>query len=548
MSKNRKRIVWIGGIIGLVLVVGGIFISQRNNATADAPQTGDIVTTFIGDLAASATASGEVVAQREARLTVGSSGTVAEVLVAEGDVVAEGITLLQLDTADLERAVANAEQALIIQETNLSTQLADASAVDIAAAEAAVASAQAQLDDLLDGPNENDIAAAEASLRAAQADVGAAAARLNAQAANASEEALRAAEIQLNLAQQTATSAAEEHSTILVTEPEHFLTEDLIADIELSRRSAALQANADLAAAQEAYNELLNGDPNSIAVAQAGVTLAAASRDSAQIQLDIILQDPTAAQIAAAEASLAQAQSSLENLLDGASAAQIAITEAQVEQSRIALQQAQNSLADATLTAPFDGVITAVHVSPGELASGIVIEMVDTDSLEVVLDVDEVDIGDISAAQAAEINLEAWPNDTIEAEVASIAPINNQTAGSSQISYQVFLSLGETELPILVGMTANANLVTAQREDVLLVSNQAITPERVTGKYFVNLLGSDDSVEKIEVTIGLRDNDFTQITGGLREGDRLRIGGEDEQFFGPGRGSNNDDGGPFGGN
>ena len=526
------------------LLVAGIFFSQvlfSNSAAAQEPQTGDIVTAFTGDLSASATASGRLEAAQAAELSFLRSGTIAEVYVVAGDEVTADTPLLQLETAALERDVANATQNVIIQETNLATLLAPATDSDIAAAEAAVFSAEANLADLLDGPDANDIAAAEADVRAAQADLNAAYARLSDQTAAADEDAIQAAQIELELAQVSATQAAEQHSTILVTDTD-FISDEQLADMELSARTAAVQANATLQAAQETLDELLNGNASSIAASQASVALAAASLQTAELRLQQVLDGPTAAQIAAAEATLASAEAALDRLASGASGQQIAIAEAQLVQAQISLVRAERTLANATLTAPYDGVITAVNVSIGEQASGVVVEMVAPDSLELVLDVDEVDISNIIIGQAAEVSLEAWPESMIEATVVSVAPRNTAVQGSGLVTYDVYLALGETDLPVRVGMTANANLITAQRSDVLLVPNRAITPDRAAGKYYVTLA----SGEAVEVTIGLRDENNTQITSGLSEGDELliEIAQPVEDVFAPG----GDDGGPFGGN
>jgi multidrug efflux pump subunit AcrA (membrane-fusion protein) len=72
-------------------------------------------------------------------------------------------------------------------------------------------------------------------------------------------------------------------------------------------------------------------------------------------------------------------------------------------------------------------------------------------------------------------------------------------------------------------MTANANLITAEKNNVLLVPNQAINADRSTGSFTVNLKVGD-TVEEVPVTIGLRDNRNTEITSGLQEGDVLVIG------------------------
>lgn len=533
----RNKWSWIG-IGTVVLLVAPFLLWQgQRSATAQTPQTGDIVTAFVGDLSASATASGNIQAQQTADLALLRGGTVAEVYVAVGDMVNAGDPLLQLETAELERSVANATQAVVIQETNLAALLEPASAANLAAAEAAVVSAEATLADLLDGPNANDLAAAEANVRAAQADLNAAYARLSDLTEAADADEIAAAQIELDLAQTAATQAAEQHSTVLVTE-NGYISEDQLENMELSARTAALQANAELQAAQETLDELLNGNPNSIAAAQASVSLAAASLKTAELRLEQVQEGASAVQIAQAEASLASAEAALDRLVRGASVEQIAIAEAQLVQAQTNLARAEQNLVNATLTAPYDGVVTAVTVSVGEQASGVAVEMFNPDSLELVLDVDEVDINNIILDQEAVITLETWPDEQVAATVVSIAPRNTASQGSGLVTYAVYLTLGETDLPIRVGMTANANLITAQHSDVLLVPNRAITPDRNAGKYYVTHANG----EVVEVTIGLRDAENTQITSGLNEGDELLIETAQSGItFQPG-------GGPFGGN
>ncbi|MGD2076879.1 MAG: efflux RND transporter periplasmic adaptor subunit [Chloroflexota bacterium] len=517
LLNNKWSWIGIGGLV-LVIALFALFQEQRSTS-AQTPQTGDIVTAFVGDLSASATASGNIEAGQLADLALLRGGTVSDIYVAVGDSVNAGDPLVQLETAALERDVANAAQAVVIQETNLATLLKPATEADLAAAEAAVLSAEAFLADLLDGPDANDIAAGEANVRAAQADLNAAYARLSDLTALADAEEIEAAQIELELAQTAATQAAEEHSTVLVTEPEGFLTQDMLDDMELSARTAALQANAKLQAAQETLDELLNGDPNTNAAVQASVSLAAASLKTAELRLDLVQEGASEVQIAQAEASLATAEAMLDRLVRGASAEQIAIVAAQLSQAQTNLARAEQNLANATLTAPYDGVITVVNVSIGEQASGVLVQLFNPDSLELVLDVDEVDIRNIILGQEAIITLETWPDEEIGATVISIAPRNTAAQASGLVTYAVYLALGDTDLPIRVGMTANADLITAQRSDVLLVPNRAITPDRAAGKYYVTLADG----EVVEVTIGLRDSEHTQITSGLEAGEALLV-------------------------
>jgi len=553
-KKSRKRI-WIVGVLALVVAATFFGLNQLQNgssALAATDGTGEIVSAFIGDLSASATASGDVLARREASLALALSGTVAELDFEVGDTVQAGEQLLALETAELERAVESARQALTIQESNMATLLAPPAAADLAAAEASAASAQASRDDLLAGPSQEEIVAAEADRRGAQADVASAMAQLNALLAGASQEEVYAAELELEQAQRAATQAAEQHSTVLVMEPTGFISQSRLDDMELAARASAVQANAALAAAQETLDQLLNRDPNAIASAQASLAMSVARQDASQAQLDLLLLGPSEAQVLAADASLAQAVANLDRLQQGPSVSQIAIAEIGVEQARISLQRAENNLAKATLRAPFDGVITAVHVSQGEQANGILVEMVDSNSLEVVLDVDEVDIGEIAVGQPAVITLESWPDVEIAGQVVSIAP-RDTSDNSAIISYRVYVSLNETELPILVGMTANADLMIANHKEVLLLPNVAINVDRQAGTYAVNRVTVDATgnqiIEEVKVTIGFRDGKNTQITSGLEAGDPVMVGNViPELRFGPGSGGGPPGGGmPFGG-
>jgi multidrug efflux pump subunit AcrA (membrane-fusion protein) len=167
---KRKRII---GLVVAVVVIGGLlYVGSRaaQQATeAQAPQDGDIVAAFIGDLSASATASGTVVSQREATLSTNVPARVLEVYVREGDIVAADDLLVQLDTTDLALSVAAAQENVRLKEASLAALQEPPTAAELQAAQTAVASAQAQLDTLLAGPTAAELAAYDASLRSSEA-------------------------------------------------------------------------------------------------------------------------------------------------------------------------------------------------------------------------------------------------------------------------------------------------------------------------------------------------------------------------------------------
>jgi len=476
-------------------------------------------------------------------------------LVDSGDTVRAGDPLLRLDVEAAGRSLTTAELALAIQEANLATLQTPVGESDLLAAEAAVAGSQAQLDELLAGPGQTDIAASEAGLRAVEANLQAAQEQFDLALSGAAEADISAAQVNLTVALDEQQSLEDLYERLVqcreFSAPNGETVEfcpGLGVPEEQTRNNLEV-AKANVAVAQARLDAILAGpEVSSIAIAQAGLDSAAAQLEATQANHQLLLKGATESQIAAARSNLAQAQMNLDSLKTGASETQRTMALVAVEQARINLARAQASFDEVTLKAPFDGVVTAVYATVGQSAGGVSVEMV-AGSLEVVIDVDEVDIGGLAVRQPAAITLEAWPDSVIQGEVVSISP-QAKNNSSGLVVYEVHLSLSETELPLLVGMTANANLLTAEHLDVLLVANAAIHVDREAGTFSVNrLVGDDSDLEEVEVTIGLRDSRYTQITGGLIEGDRLFLGeAQPVQSFGPGAGGNGRPGGGFFGN
>ncbi len=641
--KKSKRTRWIVLAVVAVVVVAAVvwFVNERplaqlrqSRALAADTGTDQIVTVFVGDLSAGATASGWLLPQREAHLALGMAGQVEAVYVEVGDQVKAGDILVQLEASSLERAVRSAEQTLAIQEASLAELRRGASDEEITAAQASVTQAEAgllqaqasvsqakaNLAELRKGASEEEIAAAEASLdsargslataqaglvsaksaltkaklardslsdadvtaeanlKSAQAGLSSAQAQLDALLKGADVETIEQARLNLEQAKNSLWNAQLERDAVKGQPgtPGHLKDQMDIAvanaeiavrlaeinylqaqegatdEVIAAARASVAAAEAQVASAQAQLDDIDDQIAQAEATvvqaeaavkqAEAGVLQAQAAVTQAEANLAMLLEGASDEQIAAAEAQVAQAEAgvrqakaaveqakaNLAMLLKGASEEKMAIAEAQVAQARISLEEAQDNLAKATLVAPFDGIVTEVYVAVGEWASGLAVDLMDPTSLEVVLDVDEIDIGRLAVGQQAAVTLETWPDEELVGEIVSIAPKATKSA-SEIVTYQVYLSLDAGELPVRSGMTANAELVTASRENVLLVPNRAITADRQAGKYYVNLV-QDDIVVKTEVTIGLRDKNYTEITSGLNEGDRLFIGEVSEKL------------------
>jgi HlyD family secretion protein len=556
--RTKSRIVWSLALFTLIaLVVAGC--RARNTVPGLAKEglkESDIATAFVGTLASEVSTSGQLVAQEQATLEIGINGRVARVYVTAGDRVQAGDVLIQLETGDLERAVTAAEQDLAIQLANLAELTKDPTQEELDAAQKAVANAKAQLDDLLAGPGETELASVQAAVSAAQAQLqeieeGASKEELaqantqltSAQAALAAAQARSAAlKDQLVVAQndvdnaQLALDAAKNRYQRLVwsdwkagvswapysplgtavkkAEANYDAAVANRALTELQVNDSALrQAQLQVSQAQYALSELTKEKPAQIAAARAQLA-------RAESNLAAMLEEQNVP-IANARAQLAQAEANLDKLVNGASEEQIAIANAQVEQARISLEEAQDNLAQASLIAPFDGLITEVYPAQGEWVSGPAAELVNMASLRAVLNVDEIDVGHIRIGQPARITLEPWPDRTLIGKVISISPkakVTNQI-----VTFEVHATFDAQGLPVLTGMTANADLTTVEQENVLLVPNRAIVADREAGTYYVNRVDGE-SLTQVAVKIGLRDARYTEVLSGLEAGDRVYTG------------------------
>ncbi len=529
-GTRRALIPLIAALVGAGILVGllaraGVLPSAAAETT-EAPAA-TIAAVTRGDIVPSTSATGQIEPVGTARLAPAGTGRVADVPVRAGDSVAAGDLLVQLDTTDLALAVERAQQHLALQEAGLAALREPAPAADLAAAEAGVASALAQLEALLAGPDAGALAEAAANVRIQQAGVASAAAAYHGVRDAVSATALAAAEADVVSAQIAYDNARQVNATFANS----------------ATHEAMLDAQQALEIAQAALDELRAGPtPGTLDSAAYAISAASAGVDQAQASYDLAAAGATPAQIAAAQATLASAEAALADLQRPATATDLAAAEATVTQARLALADAEDALAGAAITAPFAGIVTAIDVAPGELASGPVVTVALAE-MQLILAVAEIDIGAITPGGTASVTLEAWPDVALEAMVRSIAPAP-EAAGSAAgvVSYDVTLVLEATDLPLRAGMTASAQLYTAGRQDVLRVPNAAITADRASGTYMVQrVTGSSDDApltETVVVTVGLRDASNTEITGGLAKGDQVIV----DQLTAPAQGYSPGDG------
>jgi len=534
-----------GFFVVAVIGVGVFFVLNRSNgAKGSVEESVRQARVSRGEMVVSVSATGSIVPKAEANLTFDLPGKVERVWVEVGDFVQTGDQLAQLNDANLQFSVQQAEAALAAAQAQLN-QLQAAprpeevaiSEANLAAAQAALDGAQANLRELGSGPDENQVAAAEANLRAVQANLELAILQRDQVVDGASTAEIAAAEAQVAsaLVQQKVARDAHDQAikctTVKLPNGEKQEICPGLGTFEEQARYNLFATDEALEAAQAQLEQLLAGPTQEqIETGDANVAAAAAQQDAAQAQLDQLRAGASVEQLLAAQASVAAStaqrdavQAQLDLLSAGTSVHQIAAAQASVDQARVALAMARAEVEKATLTAPFDGVVTAINVREKEMApvSLPAVTVADVSELQIVVDVDEIDVAQIAEGQDVTIRVDALPFEVISGHVKRIAPAASQVGGV--VVYRVTIVLDQTDLPLRVGMSATAAITVRQLADVLLVPNWAIRIDRETGNTFVNLLTAA-TIEETEVEIGVRGEDVSQVLSGLQEGDTVVAG------------------------
>jgi HlyD family secretion protein len=536
-QRTAKRRGWIaaGVIVIIVAIVAALYFTQSSSAsTSTGPATFTVTT---GSITASVSGTGAIAAEQTLDLAFASSGTVTEVLVTEGDLVTAGQPLARFDTRDLELQVASAQAALESAHLTLvQTRDGNVQPADISAQQAAVASAEAQLRsaqatlEALRNPTPDTISRAETAVRQAELALESQRSSASATKTTAEQDLLKAVDALTQAQSQYATAkgnwefvseTGQDPTDPESTDAEGKKVKNKLSDTQrqqyydtfVQAEAALRSAEASVQQAQIDYDATRAAEPNSIQQAEA--TLA-----DAQAQL-AALRNPSAnaikqarASVDQARANVAQARANLDKLTAPGTASDVAIQQVAVTQAEQSLAQAQLKLGQATLTAPFGGVVTGVTIVPGSVASEPVMSLVDRDPLHVDLKLSENDVARVAVGMPVTLTIDALRSKQLTGTVTYIATAAETSSGV--VTYEVRVSVDDPGEQVKIGMTASLNIVYATKDDALLVPNSALLPNGAG--YAVQVLGADGAVAEVPVVVGLSDGTNTEIVSGLSAG------------------------------
>jgi len=257
---------------------------------------------------------------------------------------------------------------------------------------------------------------------------------------------------------------------------------------------------------------------------------------------------PSPSDLDAAEATLARAVANEANAR--AVAAQAAAT----------LRSDQTNLSKASIRSPIDGIVLTRKIEPGQTVAASLQAPVlftlaeDLARMKLQVDVDEADVSQVKPGQAAYFTVDAWPGRKYPAEIERVGFGAQTTEGV--VTYKTLLNVANDDLSLRPGMTATAEIATANLSSALLVPNAALrfTPTTAksmpSGGFVASLMPrrpapskqvkestaahsaartvwimQDDKPTPVEIRIGLSDGRYTQVVSGDLQAGQVVITG-----------------------
>ncbi len=497
--KRRINVWWV--ILPLLAMAGGAYYYFQYYAptqTVAAAPTMKTAKVRKGDITVSANAAGNVVAANEMNLAFSTSGRLLELLVAEGDVVQTGDVLAKLDDSDQRINLLQAEANLAAAKLKMIDLQDDVDPIALSAASAAVYTARENLSQGQTLVSAADLAAARANLEAARQGLTDLRAGPSATELTILGAELEKATIALQRAQSDYNAIAWRN------------------DVGVTPQSAALQqATIDYDKANAAYSlSTAPASPEASASAAARVA-------SAEATLERLLLPPSEDATAALQAKVEQAEAELAQLLAGANPADIEAAQIAVAQASAGVDSAKLALARATLTAPFDGTITAVNAQAGEFVStSPLLTITDLNNLQVELFVEESDMGLIAPGHVVNVTFQANNDAQYFGEIVHVSPLLVTVDGVPAL--RALATIENPPAYARPGMTASIQVIAATANDALLVSLEALR-ELSPGSYAVFVV--EDGVPLMRpVEVGIMDFANAEIISGLSLGEVVSTG------------------------
>lgn len=210
------------------------------------------------------------------------------------------------------------------------------------------------------------------------------------------------------------------------------------------------------------------------------------------------------------------------NLFAGGTATEQDLDNAHVayENAVIALEQAEKEFSDATIVSPSQGIITEKYIEKGNhvnIGSSIV-SMIDISKLKVNLNVSETNVYQLNLGDVAEVSTSVYPDVTFKGNVNFISP-----KGDDSHNYKVEMVLqNSNEYPLKAGTFVKVKINLPSKGNSIYIPREALQGSISDARVY---LASEGKAVLQPITIGNSNNDYLEVTSGLKEGDDVITAG-----------------------
>ncbi len=282
-------------------------------------------------------------------------------------------------------------------------------------------------------------------------------------------------------------------------------------DAQITITAASISA---LQSAKQAVDDAKLSYDTNVLAAQQGVTQARVNYDNALITA----RNAVSSARFNRDQQLASSQTRIDN-----AAASLSVAQAQVGQANANVQLIQNQIADNMLKSPIKGIITKINYEIGEQVSAqkALLSVLTENSYQIEVDISETDITKLKTGDTADITLDALGPEVIFAgKVYFIEPAATVIQGVTYYKVKISFDPGE-QSAVKPGMTASAVILTAKRENILIMPARAVIEKN--GASIVRILQADNTTVREEaVSVGLSgDNGMVEVISGVNEGDKV---------------------------
>jgi RND family efflux transporter MFP subunit len=373
----------------------------------------------------------------------------------------------------------------------------------VVAAQRAVTAARAQLDLVRSGGGPANKAQLDAAVEEADAGVATAKARLDALSMSGVEAQRSLAESQLIAAREKLRSDEARLNEVLRGPHQDDITQ---------AAAAVEQAEQQLALAESPATE------QEIRAQRALV-------EQARLQVEKARAPYTSYDIEEQTQAVAQARAMLQGRRNPFTPEEAVAAQASVDEAQARLALAELGVRESVVYAPVDGIIADRQVAQGALVSpNTPIVTLVPPSLELLVNVEETQLGQVQEGQPVNLQVAAFPGKTFTGSVAAISPTVD--AKTRTASVRVVPHDGDQQLR--AGMLARLSITTAFKPGALIVPRESLLPGFAGGASSVMVVDEGNRARRVPVGVGLTGDRTIEILSGLREGQLVVTSGVTE--------------------